>query len=63
MSAVSLKKHGLRADSLDCPAGGFHVVPEIAVVSAAATGGGRAACLACKQIVTLTRIEKEEDDG
>ena len=60
-AGVSLKKHGLRADNLNCPMGGFHVVPEIAVVTAAATGGGQAACLNCKSIVTLTKIEEETD--
>lgn len=55
-ATVSLSKHGLKADTLNCPNGGIHVVPELAVITAAASGGGQAACLNCKQIVTLRRI-------
>ena len=54
---VSLAKHGLKADTLNCPAGGIHIVPEISVITAAASGGGQAACLSCGQIVTLMRMD------
>lgn len=53
--SVSLKKLGLTADSLDCPEGGYHVVPQVAVIAASARGGGTAACLNCKAIVRLER--------
>ena len=60
-AAVSLKKHGLRADNLDCPAGGFHVVPEAAVVLARARGGADVPCLNCNTLVKLTTIEEDTD--
>lgn len=54
---VSLKKHGLRADNLNCPLGGLHEVPVARLVPIAAQGGGTVHCLRCRQVVTLTAIE------
>lgn len=55
---VSLKAHGLRIASLDCPAGGLHEVPLAAVVTAAAREpkGGSAACIKCQNVVTLEAV-------
>jgi hypothetical protein len=51
---VSLKAHGLRLrEGLDCPEGGPHEVPDQPVIVAAAQGGGKVACLKCRQELHL----------
>jgi|1185.fasta_scaffold1123035_2 hypothetical protein len=52
---VSLKTFGLRADTLACPAGGNHDVPEEAVRSAAGSGGV-VVCVKCGNAVRLTSL-------
>ena len=54
-AGLSLKEFGLRIDDLDCPAGGAHHVAEQAVMNAAKVGGGTAACLKCRQTITLEK--------
>lgn len=51
-----MSKLGLRIeDGLDCPAGGYHEVPATRLPVIAATGGGTAACVKCKQVLSLVR--------
>ena len=60
-AAVSLRKHGLKADDLNCPMGGYHVVPEASVILARVRGGADVPCINCKRLVKLTTIEEDTD--
>lgn len=53
---VSLKKQGLKADSLECPEGGRHAVSEAALATAAARGGGAVTCAKCGRSVAINRL-------
>lgn len=50
---ISLKKQGLEADSLECPAGGHHAVSEAALATAKARGGGGVLCVKCGRTVAI----------
>lgn len=53
---VSLKKQGLKADSLECPAGGRHAVSEAALATAKARGGGEVTCIKCGEPVAISKL-------
>lgn len=57
--AVSLKKLGLQARELECPAGGQHHVPTQGVIACASVGGGLEPCLKCKETVVLDPIPND----
>lgn len=53
---VSLKKQGMKANSLECPEGGRHAVSEAALAKAKARGGGTATCAKCGALIALERL-------
>lgn len=52
---VSLRKQGLKADSLSCPEGGRHAVSEAALAAAKARGGGAVTCVKCGRSVAINQ--------
>lgn len=55
-AGVSLKKQGMKADSLECPEGGRHAVSEAALATAKARGGGKVTCIKCGTQVAVERL-------